>query len=97
MASNIFCEAFPSPNGFGSSFSLLFICSWFFMIPLTVLAIFCGFVPVRWLAFSCIVSIHSVFLRRVMHGVFSQNASFCIPPESVRMSFAFFISFSVSW
>jgi len=67
------------------------------MIFLAVLIIFCGFVPVRWFAPSCVVSVHSVFLRSVMHGVFSQKASFCIPPESVRMSTAFFISFSVSW
>ena len=96
MALTIFCEVFPSPNGFGSLFNFLVICSWFFMIFLAVLVIFCGFVPVRWLAPSWTVSVHSVFLRRVMHGVFSQKASFCIPPESVRMSFAFFTSFSVS-
>ena len=53
--------------------------------------------PVRLLAFSCRVSGHSVVSRSVMHGVFSQKASFCIPPESVRISLAFFISFIVSW
>lgn len=96
MVSNIFCEAFPSPKGFGSFCSFLLSCSLFFRISFAVFVIFCGFVPVRWFAPSCVVSVHSVFLRMVMHGVFSQKASFCIPPESVMMSVAFFISFSVS-
>lgn len=52
MASNIFCAAFPSPNGFGSLFSFLIICSLFSRISLVILIIFCGLVPVRWLASS---------------------------------------------
>ena len=67
------------------------------MISFVALIIFSLFAPVRWFAPSCTVSVHSVVSRSVMHGVFSQKASFCIPPESVRMSVAFFISFSVLW
>lgn len=47
MASNIFCEAFPSPKGFGSSSRHFLICFSFFKILFTVLTIFCGLVPVR--------------------------------------------------
>jgi hypothetical protein len=39
---------------------------------------------------------HSVLLRSVMHGILSRKASFCMSPESVRKSFAFYIRFSVS-
>jgi len=55
------------------------------------------FVPTRRLAPRFNVSGHSVVLRSVTHGVFSQKASFRIPPESVRTRAAFFISFIVSW
>ena len=47
MASNIFFEAFPSPNGFGSCLSFFSICFLFLMILFAVLTIFCGSVPVR--------------------------------------------------
>ena len=42
------------------------------------------------------VSTHSVFSRRVMHGTPSMYASFCIPPESVRIFCADSISRIIS-
>ena len=93
----IFWEAFSSPKGFGNFLSFPDISSHFSRILEASLIIFCVFVPTRRFAPRFTVSGHSVFSRSVMHGVFSQKASFCIPPESVRTSAAFFISFIVSW
>lgn len=97
IASNIFCEAFPSPKGFGRFLNCSVISFSFSRISATVSVIFCVLVPVKWFAPNRMLSIHSVLSRSVMHGVLSQNASFCIPPESVRTMVAFFISFNVSW
>lgn len=97
IAAIIFWEAFPSPKEFGSFLSFSSVSSSFSRISAAVFVIFCGLAPVRLLAPSCSVSGHSVVSRSVMHGVFSQKASFCIPPESVSTRAAFFISFTVSW
>ena len=45
---------------------------------------------------DCTVSTHSVWSRRVMHGLPKKNASFCIPPESVTMKRQRFSSASIS-
>lgn len=45
---------------------------------------------------SSTVSVYSVFSRRVTHGTPRRYASFCTPPESVRMRRAFCSSASMS-
>jgi len=82
IASNILWEAFSPQKDLRVVLVSFVICSSFSKVLFTFPIIF-GLVPVRVFAPSCMASVHSVFLREVMHGVFSQNA-------------AFFTSFSVS-
>src|SRR6058998_3270499 len=46
--------------------------------------------PASWFRPSARVSAHSVSSRSVTHGTCNQYASFCTPPESVRITFACF-------